>query len=91
MGVRTQRTEEQLWARFCKEARYIEQTGGYKIYSCAGILTAKDTEVLYSKYLQVNLVCGECGQHKPDDDRVKNGMKCGTCAYGAPADNAEMI
>ena len=27
-------------------------------------------------------VCGECGEPKPEDDRVKNGMKCGACAYG---------
>ena len=28
-------------------------------------------------------VCPECGEFKPDDDRVKAGMKCGPCAYGA--------
>ena len=26
-------------------------------------------------------VCPECGQYKPDDERVQNGMKCGMCAY----------
>ena len=26
-------------------------------------------------------LCPECGELKPDDDRVKNGMKCGQCAY----------
>lgn len=24
--------------------------------------------------------CPECGQFKPEDDRVKNGMKCAECA-----------
>ena len=28
-------------------------------------------------------VCPECGQYKPDDERVQSGMKCGQCAgYG---------
>lgn len=27
-------------------------------------------------------ICLECGQHRPDDDRVKHGMKCVECAYG---------
>ena len=27
-------------------------------------------------------ICGECGEHRPDDDRVKAGMKCRFCAYG---------
>jgi len=26
-------------------------------------------------------VCPECGQYKPEDKRVQNGMKCGQCAY----------
>jgi len=26
-------------------------------------------------------VCPECGQHRPDDERVRNGMKCSFCAY----------
>jgi len=30
------------------------------------------------------LICPECGEYRPDDDRVKNGMKCGQCAYGNP-------
>jgi len=25
--------------------------------------------------------CPECEQHRPDDRRVRNGMKCGPCAY----------
>lgn len=25
--------------------------------------------------------CPECGEFKPDDERVINGMKCGHCAY----------
>lgn len=29
-----------------------------------------------------NEVCLECGEPKPEDDRVKAGMKCGPCAYG---------
>ena len=24
--------------------------------------------------------CPECGEPRPDDDRVANGMKCGLCA-----------
>lgn len=28
------------------------------------------------------LVCPECRQDRPDDDRVLAGMKCGPCAYG---------
>ena len=27
-------------------------------------------------------VCPECGIVRPDDDRVKAGLKCGPCAYG---------
>lgn len=27
------------------------------------------------------LICPECGESRPDDDRVKAGMKCGACAY----------
>ena len=30
------------------------------------------------------LICPECGEYRPDDERVKNGMKCGQCAYGSP-------
>ena len=26
-------------------------------------------------------ICPECGQYKPDDDRVKAGMKCTECTY----------
>ncbi len=26
-------------------------------------------------------ICLECGEYKPDDDRVFGGMKCGECAY----------
>ena len=26
------------------------------------------------------IICPECGQPSPDDDRVKVGMKCGKCA-----------
>jgi hypothetical protein len=26
--------------------------------------------------------CPECGEYRPDDERVKMGMKCGHCAYG---------
>ena len=32
-------------------------------------------------YLRSTL-CVECGEYKPDDDRVFGGMKCGECAYG---------
>ena len=31
-------------------------------------------------YLRSTL-CGECGEYKPDDDRVFGGMRCGECAY----------
>jgi len=31
--------------------------------------------------IKVNIVCPECGEERPDDDRVKNGMKCCFCAY----------
>jgi hypothetical protein len=27
-------------------------------------------------------ICLECGKIRPDDDRVKAGMKCSYCAYG---------
>jgi formylmethanofuran dehydrogenase subunit E len=30
---------------------------------------------------QVSTVCNECGESRPDDDRVKAGMKCGQCVY----------
>jgi len=26
-------------------------------------------------------ICPECGEPRPDDDRVRAGMKCGPCAY----------
>jgi len=26
-------------------------------------------------------ICPECGQQRPDDERVKAGMKCVECAY----------
>jgi len=29
-----------------------------------------------------NLICLECGELRPDDERVKAGMKCSYCAYG---------
>lgn len=28
--------------------------------------------------------CPECGQCRPDDERVEAGMKCWYCAYGQP-------
>ncbi len=34
------------------------------------------------------LHCGECGEERPDDDRVKAGMKCGLCAYGSEPNDA---
>jgi len=27
--------------------------------------------------------CIECDEYLPDDERVKAGMKCTTCAYGS--------
>lgn len=34
-------------------------------------------------YSNFNLcVCPECGKYRPDDEGVKNGMKCAFCAYG---------
>lgn len=26
--------------------------------------------------------CPECGEYRPDDDRVLEGMRCGHCVYG---------
>jgi len=32
---------------------------------------------------ETNTICPECGEYKPDDERVQNGMKCAACAgYG---------
>ncbi len=31
-----------------------------------------------------DLLCRECGQERPDDDRVAAGMRCRFCAYGVP-------
>jgi len=31
--------------------------------------------------LSKRMICPECLQHRPDDDRVKAGMKCRFCAY----------
>lgn len=28
------------------------------------------------------LICGECGEMRPGDERVLAGMKCAMCAYG---------
>ena len=30
-------------------------------------------------------ICSECGEHRPGDERVKAGIKCGLCAYGYSA------
>ena len=27
-------------------------------------------------------ICPECMEYQPDDERVKNGMKCRRCSYG---------
>ena len=34
------------------------------------------------------LLCLECGQERPDDERVAAGMKCGQCAYGTKEEKA---
>lgn len=34
-------------------------------------------------------LCPECGEPRPDDDRVKAGMKCTQCAYGHELRSAE--
>jgi predicted Zn-ribbon and HTH transcriptional regulator len=34
-------------------------------------------------YVIVGPQCPECGEPRPDDDRVRAGMKCSICAYGA--------
>ena len=33
------------------------------------------------EYIERNNICPECGEERPDDDRVKQGMKCNHCAY----------
>lgn len=36
---------------------------------------------MYPPPLESEAPCPECGENRLDDDRVKNGMKCGQCAY----------
>ena len=38
---------------------------------------------------QAKNTCPECGEERPDDDRVKAGMKCGFCAYGQENEKTE--
>ena len=37
---------------------------------------------IIARFNGATTVCIECGEPRPDDDRVANGMKCGPCAYG---------
>ena len=46
-------------------------------------LTANDIRGTIRTAITPTDICQECGQHRPGDDRVKAGMKCGFCAYAA--------
>lgn len=50
-------------------------------YPCLGCGRAVSWENTYCSDCE-KLVCPECGEFRPDDDRVQAGMKCGFCAYG---------
>jgi hypothetical protein len=39
------------------------------------------TEMIIDRLIRASNVCPECRESKPDDDRVKNGMKCAKCTY----------
>ena len=41
-----------------------------------------EDEAIREGYTIPDMVCGECGESRPDDARVEAGMKCGICAYG---------
>lgn len=56
-------------------------TGGQDKYDfwLLGAETQREVDIEF--YAGKVSICPECGQYRPDDDRVKNGMKCGQCAY----------
>ena len=64
-------TLHELLAKILAASQLDEQTDTWHIF-----LSGQSYDVL----LRYAKICPECGQHKPDDDRVLTGMKCGTCA-----------
>ncbi len=57
------------WA-FMEEGKVVSSEGSPSTVQSIELLDGDDD------------VCPECEQERPDDDRVKAGMKCGPCAYG---------
>ena len=58
--------------------------------SDSGSAIIEDTAIDYGSWRSVITVsyrhvptCGECGELRPDDARVQDGMKCGQCAYAS--------
>ena len=49
---------------------------------CCGAELVPDTDICRCCREHAAVECPECGQERPDDDRVLAGMKCGPCAYG---------
>ena len=44
--------------------------------------TLNDIRDHIKRAIPITGYCPECGEYKPDDERVQEGMKCGPCAYG---------
>ena len=58
---------------------------GERVSECCGAPFVSDTDFCSRCHDHAGNavpVCAECGQERPDDDRVLAGMKCGPCAYG---------
>ena len=58
-------------------AGFYEDAGGHAIPIDAGL-----SPCCHAPMADLDEFCPECQQHRPDDERVKAGMKCGECAYG---------
>jgi len=48
---------------------------------CHSIITDNNLNVAQLDFYLRYKVCWECLQYRPEDERVKNGMKCARCAY----------
>jgi|TARA_R110000824_G_scaffold111242_1_gene259615 predicted adenine nucleotide alpha hydrolase (AANH) superfamily ATPase len=56
------------------EERYGEEVGTCNVHK----ITVVDSSCEQC-YDEINWTCGECGEWRPDDDRVEGGMECGEC------------
>ena len=56
----------------CCGARPLGEVDRFNTGRCS---KCKEGAVFFSE----DECCLECGEHRPDDERVKSGMKCGYC------------